>query len=92
MFGSKKRAVRARIAQAELPDGIARFVADVVRRTRLRRAEQVDVAAELVSHFAEGIAAGRGEAHQCCDVCVACVGDQAAGCVQGLGHRRRFFM
>ena len=62
MFGSKKRAVRARIAQAGLPDGIARFVADVVRRTRLRRAEQVDVAAELVSHFAEGIAAGRGEA------------------------------
>ena len=61
MFGSKKRAVRARIAQAGLPDGIARFVADVVRRTRLRRAEQVDVAAELVSHFAEGIAAGRGE-------------------------------
>jgi len=62
MFGSKKRAVRARIAQAGLPDGIARFVADVVRRTHLRRAEQVDVAAELVSHFAEGIAAGRGEA------------------------------
>ena len=62
MFGSKKRAVRARIAQAGLPDGIARFVTDVVRRTRLRRAEQVEVAAELVSHFAEGIAAGRGEA------------------------------
>lgn len=61
MFGSKKRAVRGRIAQAGLPDGIARFVADVVSRTRLRRAEQVDVAAELVSHFAEGIAAGRGE-------------------------------
>ena len=33
MFGSKKRAVRARIAQAGLPDGIARFVTDVVRRT-----------------------------------------------------------
>ena len=61
MFGSKKRAVRARIAQAALPAEVSRFIAEVVRRTRLRRAEQIDVAGELVSHFAEGIAAGRAE-------------------------------
>ena len=61
MFGSKKRAVRARIAQAGFSSGIARFVADIVGRTRLRRAEQIDVAGELVSHFAEGLAAGRSE-------------------------------
>ena len=61
MFGSKKRAVRARIAQAALPAEVSRFIAEVVRRTRLRRAEQVDVAGELVSHFAEGLAAGRAE-------------------------------
>jgi len=61
MLGSKKRAVRARIAQAALPAEVSRFIAAVVRRTRLRRAEQVDVAGELVSHFAEGLAAGRAE-------------------------------
>jgi hypothetical protein len=59
MFGMKKRAVRARITSAGLPEEIGRFVAEVVRRTRLRRDEQLDVASELLSHFAEGLAAGK---------------------------------
>lgn len=59
MFGSTRRAVRERIAQAGLPADIAGFIDAVVRRTRLRRAEQFDLAGELVSHFAEGIATGR---------------------------------
>jgi hypothetical protein len=59
MFGSTRRAVRARIAQAGLPADIAEFIGAVVRRTRLRRDEQLELANELVSHFAEGLAAGR---------------------------------
>ena len=59
MFGFKSRAVRDRIASSGLPIEVARLITDVVRRTRLRRAEQVDIAGELVSHFSEGIAAGR---------------------------------
>ena len=49
MFGSKKRAVRARIAQAGLSAEVSRFIAEVVRRTRLRRAEQVEQAASRAS-------------------------------------------
>lgn len=59
MFGSTRRAVRARIAQAGLPADIAEFIGAVVGRTRLRRGEQLEIANELVSHFAEGLAAGR---------------------------------
>jgi len=55
----KKRAVHARITSAGLPEEIGRFVAEIVRRTRLRRDEQLDVANELLSHFAEGLAAGK---------------------------------
>lgn len=54
------RAVRARIAEAELPARIAVCIESVTRATRLRRDEQLDVAAELASHFREGLAAGRG--------------------------------
>ncbi|MFM7260218.1 MAG: hypothetical protein ACKO3W_06400, partial [bacterium] len=59
MLGMKKRAVHARITSAGLPEEIGRFVAEIVRRTRLRRDEQLDVASELLSHFAEGLAAGK---------------------------------
>lgn len=59
MFGTKKRAVRARLAESRLPAEVTAFIADVVRSTRLRRSEQIEVANELASHFAEGLAAGR---------------------------------
>ena len=58
MPGATARAVHAAIAQRELPAEIASLVASVTKRTRLRRHEQVDVAAELASHFAEGLARG----------------------------------
>ena len=53
------RAVRVHISEAGLPADIARCIELVARATRLRRDEQLDVAAELVSHFREGIAAGK---------------------------------
>ena len=60
MFGRTRRAVRARVAEAELPQVVARCIEQVARSTRLRPAEQIDVASELASHFREGLAAGRG--------------------------------
>lgn len=59
MFGRTRRAVRARVAEAELPQVVARCIEQVARSTRLRPAEQIDVASELASHFREGLAAGR---------------------------------
>jgi hypothetical protein len=59
MFGRTRRAVRARVAEAELPQPVARCIEQVARSTRLRPAEQLDVASELASHFREGLAAGR---------------------------------
>ena len=58
MPGATARAVHAAVAQRELPAEIASLICSVVRRTRLRHHEQVDVAAELASHFAEGLARG----------------------------------
>lgn len=59
MFGNTKRAVRSELAKSELPAEVTDFIAGIVRRTRLRRAEQIEVAAELASHFAEGLARGK---------------------------------
>ena len=47
------------IALADLPPELAGAVRQVVSRTRLWRREKVDVAAELVAHFQDGLAAGR---------------------------------
>jgi hypothetical protein len=58
MPGATSRAVHATVAQRDLPTEIASLICSVVRRTRLRHHEQVDVAAELASHFAEGLARG----------------------------------
>ena len=44
---------------SELPPSLATLVAEVVRRTRLRRREKSEIAAELVAHFADGLASGR---------------------------------
>ena len=43
----------------DLPPSLATLVAEVVRRTRLRRREKSEIAAELVAHFADGLASGR---------------------------------
>lgn len=62
MLGRTRRAVRSRLAATDLPVGIVDFIASVVRRTKLRRAEQLDVASELASHFAEGMSRGKSPA------------------------------
>ena len=59
MSGRTRSAVRAQLESTGLPDALRDFIASLVARTRLRRAEQLDIAAELTSHFSEGLAAGR---------------------------------
>jgi len=51
--------VHAIISGAGLPAPVAALIWDVLRRGRLWRSERVDVARELVAHFADGAAAGR---------------------------------
>lgn len=46
------------IAAADLPHPLADLVTLVVRRSRLWRLEKADLAAELCTHFADGLAAG----------------------------------
>lgn len=46
-------------AETELPTPLASLVGEVVRRTRLRRSEREEIAAELVAHFRDGLASGR---------------------------------
>ena len=70
MFGRTRRAVQAALAATTLPDELKAFIASLVARTRLRRAEQLDIAAELTSHFSEGLAAGKSV-----DALVASYGD-----------------
>ena len=53
---------RSRVGSAGLPAELADRVEEVVRRTRLWRLEKADVAAELVAHFQDGLAAGRSPA------------------------------
>lgn len=43
----------------DLPPALAALVAEVVRRTRLRRREKHEIASELAAHFADGLASGR---------------------------------
>jgi hypothetical protein len=50
---------RRTIAEADLPPELAEAVTQVVSRSRLWRREKVDIAAELVAHFQDGLAAGR---------------------------------
>ena len=46
------------LASSTLPESLRKLVSGVVRRTRLRRIEKMDVARELIEHFEDGIAAG----------------------------------
>ncbi len=50
--------IRFKMQEAGLPPRARRIVADVVGRTRLWPTERADVAAELISHFADGLAGG----------------------------------
>ena len=45
-----------------LPRSISQLIDDIVQRTRLWRRERIDVARELISHFEEGLLAGRSDA------------------------------
>lgn len=47
------------VVQSNLPPQLSAIVQHVVGRSRLWRREKLDVATELVSHFQEGLAAGR---------------------------------
>lgn len=47
------------IAASGLPLPIQTLITSVVRRSRLWRSEQADVARELIAHFTDGLAAGR---------------------------------
>lgn len=49
---------RRDLATADLPAPIAELITAVVRRTRLWRLERADVARELITHFADALAAG----------------------------------
>ncbi|MBK7405424.1 MAG: hypothetical protein IPJ41_12530 [Phycisphaerales bacterium] len=50
---------RAAIAEAGLPEPLADLVSRVVGRSRLWRSEKVDLAREMMAHFADGLHAGR---------------------------------
>lgn len=50
--------VEALLARAGLPGPLTDVVRRVVKRTRLRPGERVDVARELCAHFADGLVAG----------------------------------
>ncbi|MBI3838336.1 MAG: hypothetical protein HY288_10450 [Planctomycetia bacterium] len=51
--------VRQEIAAAELPAPLSGLIYTVVRGSRLWRGEKIDVARELIAHFADGLGAGR---------------------------------
>jgi hypothetical protein len=53
--------LRHLLESSTLSDRLGEFVIDVVRRTRLRRLERIDVARELIEHFEDGISAGVSE-------------------------------
>lgn len=59
MFRRTRHAVRTLLRQTALPVEIQDFVDAVVAQTRLRRAEQLDIAAEIACHFRDGLAAGK---------------------------------
>ncbi len=56
--GASRAGAAAIIANAELPAELSALVERVVKRTRLWKNEQADVARELVAHFADGLESG----------------------------------
>lgn len=51
------------LRESALPGELADLVRDVLRRTRLWRAEKADVARELIAHFRDGLDAGASPRH-----------------------------
>ncbi len=51
---------RGTITKAALPEAVKPLLHKLVRRTRLWRLEKADVAREMVAHFEDALAAGRG--------------------------------
>ena len=52
---------RSDLARTDLPAPIAALITTVVRRSRLWRLERADLARELITHFADALAAGTAE-------------------------------
>ena len=50
--------LRARIAAATLPAPITDAITRILKHTRLRRSEKLDIADELIDHFADGLTSG----------------------------------
>jgi hypothetical protein len=78
--------VRAEIAAARLDAPLPGLIDRVVRRTRLWRREQADVARELIGHFAAGLEAGRTAEQLAADFGPA---DQAARLIRRAKMRGR---
>jgi hypothetical protein len=53
-----RRTIDTSIAEANLPAPLAQLVKQVVRKTRLWKRERLEVAQELIAHFADGHEAG----------------------------------
>ncbi len=56
---SRRRRVEAEIAKFSLPDGLSTLTGRTAMATRLWPEERMDVARELGTHFADGLASGR---------------------------------
>ena len=61
MHFSRRSAVRARIRQGAVPPGVARAIAVLVRRTRLRASEQIWLAGEWCAEYARWRSEGRSD-------------------------------
>ncbi len=84
---SLERLGDARVCLAHsLPRPISQLIDDIVRRTRLWRRERIDVARELISHFEDGLQAGRSDTEL-----VATFGDprDVAGLIRRAKQRQR---
>ncbi len=78
--------VRREIASAELPAPLSGLIYTVVRRSRLWRREKIDVARELIAHFADGLSAGRSTEQLVADFGSA---EQTAKLIRRAMRRRR---
>lgn len=83
---SRRPDVRDLVAQSALPPTIRDTIISVVGRTRLRRGERFEIARELITHFEDGLAAGRESGEL-----IASFGDprQAAALIRRARRRQR---
>lgn len=73
-----------------LPPPLIELVARVVRRTRLKRLERVEVARELIEHFEDGLAAGMSG-----DELVMAFGEERTAAIlirRGVARKRSWFV